>query len=152
MEIESTNPVPFFLTFLNIVGVFVLYFIIFDIVGVLLISARYILWLSNDSMLFLAYPVWFIVAVSNAQFYTAKASGITKKSNYFVNNTCIIIVVAIVISVLFLLVFEYFNQLKTAGFDEYFVPGNLGLTLTYFVTLSLATILFSKSKTKNYGA
>jgi hypothetical protein len=118
--------------------------VIFDIIGALFIALKYILWLSNDSMLFLAYPVWFVVAVFNGFFYADYGFNKIKNSENLQTKTWVITLIAVILSIALLMIFECFDQLKTNGIDEYWVPGNLGLTLNYFITLCSTTLLFKK--------
>ena len=142
MKKEQSNSI-FILT---ITGYFAGLFIVFDVIGALIISFKYLLWLSNKSMLFLAYPIWFVVAVFNGAFYNDLSQEILKNSSDLKNKSWIVSIISIVFSILFLIFFKYFDQLISNQIDEYWVPGNLGLTITYFVTLCITVLFFEKNK------
>ena len=142
MKKEQSNSI----IILTITGCFAGLFIVFDIIGALIISFKYLLWLSNKSMLFLAYPIWFVVAVFNGAFYNDLSQEILKNSSDLKNKSWIVSIISIVFSTLFLIFFEHFNQLFSNQIDEYWVPGNLGLTITYFVTLCITVLFFEKNK------
>ena len=131
---------------LRIIAIYIILFLVFDIIGALIISFKYLLWLSNKSMLFLAYPVWFVVAIFNGAFYNDLSQEILKNSSDLKNKSWIVSIISIVFSTLFLIFFEHFNQLFSNQIDEYWVPGNLGLTITYFVTLCITVLFFEKNK------
>ena len=142
MKKEQSNSI-FILT---ITGYFAGLFIVFDVIGALIISFKYLLWLSNKSMLFLAYPIWFVVAIFNGAFYNDLSQKILKNSSDLKNKSWIVSIISIVFSILFLIFFKYFDQLISNQIDEYWVPGNLGLTITYFVTLCITVLFFEKNK------
>ena len=142
MEKEQSNSI----IILTITGYFAGLFIVFDVIGALIISFKYLLWLSNKSMLFLAYPIWFVVAIFNGAFYNDLSQEILKNSSDLKNKSWIVSIISIVFSTLFLIFFEHFNQLFSNQIDEYWVPGNLGLTITYFVTLCITVLFFEKNK------
>lgn len=131
---------------LRIIAIYIILFLVFDIIGALIISFKYLLWLSNKSMLFLAYPIWFVVAIFNGAFYNDLSQEILKNSSDLKNKSWIVSIISIVFSTLFLIFFEHFNQLFSNQIDEYWVPGNLGLTITYFVTLCITVLFFEKNK------
>ena len=131
---------------LRIIAIYIILFLVFDIIGALIISFKYLLWLSNKSMLFLAYPIWFVVAIFNGAFYNDLSQEILKNSSDLKNKSWIVSIISIVFSILFLIFFEHFNQLFSNQIDEYWVPGNLGLTITYFVTLCITVLFFEKNK------
>lgn len=95
-------------------------------------------------MFFLAYPVWFVVAVFNGFFYADYGFNKIKNSENLQTKTWVITLIAVALSIILLMIFEHFDQLKTHGIEEYWVPGSLGLSLTYFVTLCATTLLFKK--------
>ena len=97
-------------------------------------------------MLFLAYPIWFVVAIFNGAFYNDLSQEILKNSSDLKNKSWIVSIISIVFSILFLIFFKYFDQLISNQIDEYWVPGNLGLTITYFVTLCITVLFFEKNK------
>ena len=142
MKKEQSNSI----IILTITGYFAGLFIVFDIIGALIISFKYLLWLSNKSMLFLAYPIWFVVAIFNGAFYNDLSQEILKNSSDLKNKSWIVSIISIVFSILFLIFFKYFDQLISNQIDEYWVPGNLGLTITYFVTLCITVLFFEKNK------
>ena len=142
MKKEQSNSI----IILTITGYFAGLFLVFDIIGALIISFKYLLWLSNKSMLFLAYPIWFVVAIFNGAFYNDLSQEILKNSSDLKNKSWIVSLISIVCSILFLIYFEHFNQMISNQIDEYWVPGNLGLTLTYFVTLCINVLFFEKNK------
>ncbi len=115
--------------------------ICFDIIGALLMAIRYAFWLSNDSLYFLAYPLWSVVAIFNGYYFSSVA--VEKIPSDFSKNKkqLSIGLIAILTSVFFLYLFSFFGQMESGGTDNYWVPGNLGLTITYFIVLNLATIL-----------
>ena len=142
MKKEQSNSI----IILTITGYFAGLFLVFDIIGALIISFKYLLWLSNKSMLFLAYPIWFVVAIFNGAFYNDLSQEILKNSSDLKNKSWIVSIISIVFSILFLIFFKYFDQLISNQIDEYWVPGNLGLTITYFVTLCITVLFFEKNK------
>ena len=142
MKKEQSNSI----IILTITGYFAGLFIVFDVIGALIISFKYLLWLSNKSMLFLAYPIWFVVAVFNGAFYNDLSQEILKNSSDLKNKSWIVSLISIVCSILFLIFFEHFNQMISNQIDEYWVPGNLGLSITYFVTLCITILFFEKNK------
>ena len=131
---------------LRIIAIYIILFLVFDIIGALIISFKYLLWLSNKSILFLAYPIWFVVAIFNGAFYNDLSQELLKNSSDLKNKSWIVSIISIVFSILFLIFFEHFNQLISNQIDEYWVPGNLGLTITYFVTLCITVLFFEKNK------
>ena len=131
---------------LRIIAIYIILFLVFDIIGALIISFKYLLWLSNKSILFLAYPIWFVVAIFNGAFYNDLSQDILKNSSDLKNKSWIVSLISIVCSILFLIFFEHFNQMISNQIDEYWVPGNLGLSITYFVTLCITILFFEKNK------
>ena len=142
MEKEQSNSN----IILTITGYFAGLFIVFDVIGAIVISFKYLFWLSNKSMLFLAYPVWIVVAIFNGAFYNDLSQEKLKNSSDLKNKSWIVSLISIVCSILFLTFFEHFDQMISNQTDEYWVPGNLSLTITYFVTLCLSVFFFEKNK------
>ena len=94
MKKEQSNSI----IILTITGYFAGLFIVFDVIGALIISFKYLLWLSNKSMLFLAYPIWFVVAVFNGAFYNDLSQEILKNSSDLKNKSWIVSLISIVFS------------------------------------------------------
>lgn len=137
---ESLEILPALALF---VGSFLLSSIVFDIIGAIMIAGAYLFWLSSKSMMFLAYPIWIVVAIFNAAYYSSYSSDTANRNETLSKNKWIIGSIAVVLSGVILLVLNHFGQLITDGYEEYWVPGNAGLTITYFVTLSLASFLLT---------
>lgn len=123
------------------IAIFIASIVVFDIIGVIVITLKDLLWLTKKSMLFLAYPIWFVAAIFNGLYYTSFAFDQAKKNITFASNTWLIAVVAIVVSATAICIFTYYGQMNNDKYD-YYVPGNSGLTYTFFITLILSTLFF----------
>jgi hypothetical protein len=115
--------------------------ICFDIIGALLMAIRYAFWLSNDSLYFLAYPLWAVVAIFNGYYFSSVAvekipSDFPKKQKQLSIGFAVFLT-----SIFLLFSFSYLGQMEVGGTDNYWVPGNLSLTITYFSVLNIAVVL-----------
>lgn len=125
----------------TIAAIFVATVIVFDIIGVIAVSIADVLTLSKKSMLYLAYPIWFVTAVFTSLFYTSFSLDKLKKIDFFKKSNWIIFCIGAILSAACLYIFSLYGQLNNDKYD-YYVPGNAGLTYTFFITLTTCNIFF----------
>lgn len=127
---------------LYLVLLYLINFICFDVIGAILMSVRFFFWMSSDSLYFLAYPLWGVIAVFNGFYFSS--TGLAKLSSGYLarKKSILVLIVSLLLSILLLYFFHAFGQMEPIGFDNYWVPGHRGLTLTYFLFLNISVIVY----------
>lgn len=142
---KSINNLSLPMVLLFMIAIFIVSIVVFDIIGVIVITLKDLLLLTKKSMIFLAYPIWFVAAVFNGLCYTSFAFDLVKKNITLASNTWLIVVMATVLSAIAICIFNYYGQMNNVKYD-YYVPGNSGLTYTFFIMLILSTFFFVNMK------
>ena len=132
-------------------GYFLVFFVLFDLIGVILVFLTNLFMYGSKSRLYLYYPLWCVVAIFNGIVYSSFTKDKLKLNAAHKNKQWLIVSVAVILSFVALSVFNNYGQLQTNWRDNYWVPGHKGLTIGYFITLILSSVFFIKAEINKYN-
>jgi hypothetical protein len=127
---------------LYIILAYTLSLVVFDLIGVAATFLAEVFTHRGKSEL-LFYAIWFVAAIFNGLFFVS-FSYEKMQENKMVSKNWMIVALCVLLGVLALLIFHWFGQMQDSGSSEFnhWVPGDKGLTYTYFITFMLSTFFF----------
>lgn len=142
----GTTKITIATVLLHATGYFFAFFVLFDLIGVILVFLTNLFMDGSKSRLYLYYPLWCVTAIFNGIIYSSFTRDKLKLNKAHKNKQWLIVVIAVILSFVALFIFYKYDQLQTNWRDNYWVPGHKGLTMAYFITLVLSSIFFIKAE------
>jgi Na+/melibiose symporter-like transporter len=129
---------------------FLILFYIISVIAFIIMSTLVVfffeLFLGRSKSVFLFYTVYFVAAIINAFFYSSFSFDKLEKSFSAILKNLLTIAICILLSLLFIKLFYYYNQMQLplykGGELDYTVPGHKYVTWMYFIVLTVATSFF----------
>ena len=143
---NDTTKITIATVLLYATGFFIAFFILFDLIGVILVFLTNLFMYGSKSRLYLYYPLWCVVAIFNGIVYSSFTKDKLKLNATHKNKQWLIVSIAAILSFFALYILNTYGQLQTNWRDNYWVPGHKGLTIAYFITLLLSSIFFIKAE------
>ena len=126
---------PLLKSILIIIGFYIASVLVFDIIGVL-VNSFFDIFAGRSKSTLLYYTVWFVGAIFAGIIFANLAYSYTNKNTIVKDKPIIIAMVAILLSAVAIWIFYYYNQMDDN--NAYYVPGNMYMTYTFFITFILA--------------
>ena len=110
---NHTKEITLSTVLLYATGYFLAFFVLFDLIGVILVFLTNLFMYGSKSRLYLYYPLWCVVAIFNGIVYSSFTKDKLKLNAANKNKQWLIVSVAVILSFVALYIFNSYGQLQT---------------------------------------